>query len=185
MNKDLSEELDGIGDENGDIRYLFSYNLQRLAGMSSRIAAHELAPKFGLSTLEWRALAVLDFLQAAPLNLLAERTGIQRSQISRLTVDLESNDLVQREANLTDRRSTVLKLTQKGRSIVDEIMSLSRERNRRMLSKLNISERRQLMRLIGKATAGTAEYLEDLKSGKTNTETVEPEPASLFDSDRP
>lgn len=185
MNKDHSKDLDGIGDEDGDIRHLFSYNLQRLAGVSSRIAALELVPDFGLSTLEWRALAVLDFLGESPLNLLAQRSGIQRSQISRLIVDLEKEGLVQREVNKTDRRSTVLKLTSKGKSVVQQVMVRARERNRQMLSHLSAAERRQLMRLIGKVTAGTVEYLEDLKAGKTAPGTAEPAPASLFDADIP
>ena len=42
-------EKDGIGGEGGDIRDLFSYNLQRLAGVSTRIALLDIKPQFELN----------------------------------------------------------------------------------------------------------------------------------------
>src|SRR5262249_1271298 len=70
MRDSADRRFDGVGVEGDDIRHLFSYNLQRLAGLSSRIASLKIREGYDLSTIEWRALAVLDFLEAAPLHLL-------------------------------------------------------------------------------------------------------------------
>ena len=118
-------EMDGVGTGSGDIRHLFSYNLQRLAGMSSRIASLSLEGDHALTVQEWRTLAVLDFLQAAPLHLLAQRAGVQKSQMSRLVTDLEERGLVCREQHPTDKRSVLLRLTPKAQDLVRGDLGIS------------------------------------------------------------
>lgn len=173
--------LDGIGHENDDIRYLFSYNIQRLAGVSSRIAALELDEQFGLTVLEWRALAVLDFLKAVPMHVLAQRAGVQKSQMSRLIADLEERRLVQRKQHPHDKRSVLLGLTEKAQALVEDVLVLARARNSKMLSYLSVDERRQLMYLLGKATSGSTEYLSQLKNEDSSMISPEPAPASLLE----
>ncbi|MBB4122052.1 MarR family winged helix-turn-helix transcriptional regulator [Martelella radicis] len=163
QNDDTTAHLDGIGPEDGDIRHLFSYNLQRLAGMSSRIASLALERDFGVTVQEWRTLAVLDFLDAAPLHLLAQRAGVQKSQMSRLINDLEERDMVAREQHPRDKRSVVLQLTPEAKDLVKRILKKSRERNEHMLRELSQDERQSLMRLIGKITTATAETLDHYK----------------------
>ena len=163
MNKADIMEMDGIGSEAGDIRHLFTYNLQRLAGMSSRIAALSLDKEFGLTVQEWRTLAVLDFLEAAPLHLLAQRAGVQKSQMSRLITDLDERGLIEREQHPKDKRSVLLSLSDEARDLVRRVLVSSRDRNTRMLAHLDEAERKLLMQLIGKVILGTAEVLDDIK----------------------
>ena len=162
-------------------RHLFSYNLQRLAGVSSRIASLTLETEFGVTVQEWRTLAVLDFLDAAPVHLLAQRAGVQKSQMSRLVTDLENRELVVREKHPTDKRSVLLRLTPKATQLVRDILASSRERNDQMLSHLDHDERVQLMKLLGKATRGTAELLDKMKSPEHSDLPLAPAPASLFE----
>lgn len=156
--------LDGIGTDGGDIRHLFTYNLQRLAGMSSRIASLSLEGEFGLTVQEWRALAVLDFLEASPLHLLAQRAGVQKSQMSRLVTDLEERGLIEREQHPKDKRSVLLRLSGEAQDLVRRVLAASRDRNARMLAHLDEGERRVLMQLMGKISLGTAEVLEEMKA---------------------
>lgn len=181
MPTNSERHLDGIGSESDDIRYLFSYNLQRLAGISSRIASLELKDRFGLSVIEWRALAVLDFLNGATLNLLAQRAGVQKSQMSRLVADLEQSGYIEREMHPTDKRSTILQLSAKGKKLVRAVLDHSRERNRKMLSTLSAEERRVLMTLVGKVTHQASSYLEDIKLQEDQLVPQDPAPASLFE----
>lgn len=161
-------EMDGVGSESGDIRHLFSYNLQRLAGMSSRVASLSLERDHGLTVQEWRTLAVLDFLEAAPLHLLAHRAGVQKSQMSRLITDLEERKLVCREPHPVDKRSVLLRLTANAQDLVREVLASSRSRNDLMLSYLDAEERKYLMRLMGRVIQGTSRLLADVK-GETDT----------------
>lgn len=174
-------EMDGVGEGGDDIRHLFSYNLQRLAGLSSRIASLSMRADYDLTTIEWRALAVLDFLVQAPLHLLAQRAGLQKSQMSRLVADLEQAGLVRRVSHPSDKRSILLMLSPEGKALVARVLASSRERNDRMLSLLDPQERRMLMQLIGKVTVGSVAYLRQLKSDDRDGAPNDPEPPSLFE----
>ena len=136
---------------------------------------------FQLTVQEWRALAVLDFLGDAPLNVLAQRAGIQKSQTSRLISDLAKRGFIQRKRHPVDKRSTLLSLTSSGKELVRQILAQSRERNRKMLDGLTESERRQLMNLMGKALNSSLRYLEELKQDLTDTYEETTEPASFFE----
>jgi len=173
---------DGVGGEECDIRDLFSYNLQRLAGVSTRIALLDIKPAFDLNIHDWRALAVLDYLGAAPLQVLAQRAGVQKSQMSRTTATLEERGLIAREDNPRDKRSTLLKLTPKGKAIVRDVLATSQDRNRRMLTHLSQEERLQLMALMEKVTLGSLELLSELKGHVTEGHQT-PAPSTLFETE--
>lgn len=173
---------DGIGGEDCDIRDLFSYNLQRLAGVSTRIALLDIKPAFELNIHDWRALAVLDYLGGAPLQVLAQRAGVQKSQMSRTTAALEERNLIEREDNPRDKRSTLLRLTSEGKAIVRDVLATSRERNIRMLAHLSHDERIQLMALIEKVTLGSLELLSELK-GHVPEGHQTPAPTTLFETE--
>lgn len=173
----------GIGGTDGDIRDLFSYNLQRLAGVSTRIALLDIKPQFDLNMHDWRALAVLDYLGAAPLQVLAQRAGVQKSQMSRTTAALEDRALIERQDNPRDKRSTLLRLTDEGKRVARQVLDTSHERNRRMLAYLSEAERVQLMSLIEKATRGSLELLADLKGHVSESDLQTPAPSSLFETE--
>lgn len=174
--------LDGIGDDTSDVRYLFSYNLQRLASVSSQATMLYMLEDAGLTSQEWRALAILDFLGSAPMNLLAQRAGIQKSQTSRLIASLERRKLIIRKTDTYDKRINLLSLTPSGRDLVNSLMILSRDRNRRMLEALDESERLTLMHLISKVTKSSLGFLQELKGNSSRAAAVEPEPASIFEN---
>ena len=151
---------DGIGTEDGDIRALFSFTLQRLASLSTRIATRSVYEPYGLSIPEWRVLAVLGFLGEASVLMVAKHAAVLRTQLPRVTPQLEKRGLVQRKSNPEDGRSALLSLTETGRATVDEILRRSRARNEAMLSDLDPEERRELMRLVRKVTRTSRAHLE-------------------------
>ena len=177
-----SSDIDGIGSHDDDIRYLFSYNLQRLAGLSSRIALLGLKPDFDLNTHDWRAMAVLDFLGVAPLHTLAKRAGVQKSQMSRTVSALEERGFIGRETNPEDKRSVNLRLTHAGQKLVRDVLAASRERNRHMLAELTQEERCELMRLMEKVSRGSLAYLRAL-TGETAPPRRPPPPATIFETE--
>lgn len=173
--------IDGIGQDDDDIRYLFSYNLQRLSGLSSRIALLDIKPRFGINMHDWRAMAVLDFLGVAPLHTLAKRAGVQKSQMSRTVSALEEQGYIEREINPEDKRSVNLRLAPRGRKLVADVLAASRERNRQMLSELTSDERCELMRLMEKVTVGSLGYLRELKGERQARRP--PPPATIFETE--
>lgn len=148
-----------------DIRDLFSFQLQRLAGLSTRIAALSIRPKFNITPREWRAIAVLSYLKQAPLHELARHSGILKSQMSRTVSGLIDRGLIERSTHPEDGRSVLLRLSRAGARMTDQILSESHVRNDRMLALLSPKERKLLSALIARVfKASFAHYTEIKKS---------------------
>lgn len=167
-----------------DIRDLFSYNLQRLAGISTRIALLSIKPRFDLNMHDWRALAVLDYLGSAPLHVLAQRAGVQKSQMSRTVAGLDVRGLIAREDNPSDGRSSLLMVTEEGRRVVRAVLKDSQARNAGMLRYLDAEERRLLMELLEKVTRGSLEVLEGLKHPDGVRPVEVSAPRSIFETEQ-
>jgi DNA-binding MarR family transcriptional regulator len=146
-----------------DMRDLFSVQLQRLAGLSSRIAAMTIPQHFAISVLEWRTLAILDYLGRAPLVRIARHAGVLKSQMSRTITHLTSRHLIERHPNPQDGRSALLSLTAEGKAMVVRILDDSSERNKRMLKGLSEQEMMTLRGLMQRVFNNSLAYYEDLK----------------------
>lgn len=149
--------------EPGDIRELFSFQLQRLAGLSTRIAALAIRPKFGVTPREWRALAVLSYLNEAPLQVLARHSGLLKSQMSRTVSILIERGLIQRSSNPDDGRSVLLRLSDEGERVAGQILAESHARNDAMLADLSAAERRQLIALVQRVFKSSLVHYSDMK----------------------
>ena len=160
---------DGVGPEEGDIRALFSFTIQRLASVSTKIATRSVYEPHGLSIPEWRVLAVLGYLDEAPVLNIAKHAAILRTQLPRVIGELEKRGLVARKANPYDGRSALLSLTESGHRLVDEILEKSRDRNAGMLADLTLDERRELMRLVRIVLDTSRRNLERQEGGRRLT----------------
>ncbi|MBA8881863.1 MarR family winged helix-turn-helix transcriptional regulator [Phyllobacterium myrsinacearum] len=147
----------------GDIRDLFSFELQRLAGLSTRIAALSIRPKYGITAREWRALAVLKYLGKVPLQELAKHSGLLKSQMSRTVSAMIERGYIDKTANPGDGRSILLCLSAEGLDLSEQILDDSFERNEHMLSTLSQAERHMLIELLQRVTRSSTQYYHHLK----------------------
>jgi DNA-binding MarR family transcriptional regulator len=166
----------------GDVRELFCFNLHRLAGLSTKIAAAELKPTYGLTVNEWEVISVLDYLGAVPTYVVAQRAGIERSYLTRTVSSLQKRGYLERRENSKDRRVTIVSLTEEGRRIAKKILADARRRNERVLGNLSPAERDQLHMLIEKATGGALDYLDEIRGTDAEEEIVIPEPVTVYES---
>ncbi|HDS1817273.1 HTH-type transcriptional regulator MhqR [compost metagenome] len=150
-------------DQSTDMRDLFSVQLQRLAGLSSRIAALVIPQHFSITVLEWRTLAILDYLGEAPLVRVAKHAGVLKSQMSRLVTNLSKRELIERQPNPEDGRSALLCLSPSGKELVRSILEDSQARNEAMLDGLSDQEREQLKALMKRVYANSLSYFSELK----------------------
>lgn len=67
---------------------------------------------------------------------------------------LENMELVQREPDPDDRRGTLIRLTRRGRQVIDEAMPAHLRGETAMVAHLSISEQKTLGRLLGKLLRG-------------------------------
>jgi DNA-binding MarR family transcriptional regulator len=146
-----------------DMRDLFSVQLQRLAGLSTRIAAMTIPQHFNVTLLEWRTLAILDYLDSATLVRVARHAGVLKSQMSRVVSQLAERGLLVRQPNPDDGRSSLLHLTAAGQAMVQAILEDSSHRNERMLEGLDAAERAQLVALIQRVHHNSLGYFSELQ----------------------
>lgn len=157
-------------EKEADIRDLFSFQLQRLAGLSTRIAALSIRPKYGITPREWRVLAVLKYLGEVPLQELAKHSGLLKSQMSRTVSTMIDKGYIEKAANPEDGRSILLKLSPEGLSLSRVILDASLERNEEMLATLSHAEQQILVELLRRVTRTSSKYYRDLRSAASQSD---------------
>lgn len=94
---------------------------------------------------------ILRILVATPAitqQALAAALRTQPSRLVTLVDELEGKELVERQANANDRRRYALQLTEKGRSMLQEIGRIARTYQQELLAALSSDERGQLAALL-------------------------------------
>lgn len=157
-------------DKDPDIRDLFSFQLQRLAGLSTRIAALSIRPKYGITPREWRVLAVLKYLGEVPLQELAKHSGLLKSQMSRTVSTMIDRGYIAKTANPEDGRSILLTLSPEGLALSRSILEASLERNEEMLGTLSHAEQQILIELLRRVTRTSSKYYHDLRNAASQSD---------------
>jgi DNA-binding MarR family transcriptional regulator len=132
---------------------LDSFLPYRLAVLSHRVSrglAHRYEARFGISIPEWRCLAILARSADLTAGELAERTSLDRVQVSRATGRLVDRGIVARRADSGDRRAVRLTLTDAGKQLFAEIADVARAWEQDLTRALGISDRRALDRVMAK-----------------------------------
>lgn len=137
------------------------YRLSVLQLAVSRSLARIYAKRFNLSRHEWRVLAVL--AQEAPLTAMevAERTSMDKVQVSRAVAKLIAAGRVARETDPDDRRRTPLRPTPAGRALYRRIVPLVKARETELTSVLTPAEARALDRIIDKLHSRARDLQQD------------------------
>jgi DNA-binding MarR family transcriptional regulator len=137
----------------GNIRDLLSYRLARVAGLNDRSGHAHLAETFAITLSEWRVFGNIKTLAPVMLADLSRFMLIDKGQLSRTVSALIARGWVASKASKFDRRIILLTLTPAGQSEHDRILTFAAARNRTMLSVLEPTERRDLVRLLAKLEA--------------------------------
>jgi DNA-binding MarR family transcriptional regulator len=126
--------------------------------VSSAIARHY-SERFDLTIPEWRVIAVLGQTPGLSAREVAERTAMDKVQVSRAVRALLAAKRLTRATHASDGRATVLALSRKGQAIYAEIVPLALALEQQFLSELSPTERNALDRLLAKlATAAMRRF---------------------------
>lgn len=133
-----------------DIRLCFQ--VLTLAAAIDRDCARQLAPH-GLSEGRFVMLFLLDAAPAAGLapHELAERAGVTRATVTGLLDGLEHASLVERQADVQDRRALRIVLTHQGRQLTRQLFEQHGRWIAGLFCNLSLQERAQLALLLDKA----------------------------------
>jgi len=136
-----------------DLAHFVPYRLSVLSNRVSSAIARTYADRFDLTIPEWRCIAVLGGAPGLSAGDVAQRTAMDKVQVSRAIARLVENKRVQRVVDASDGRVARLSLTAKGRAIYDEVAPLALELEAKFLEALSPAERASLDRIMAKLNA--------------------------------
>jgi DNA-binding MarR family transcriptional regulator len=128
-------------------RYL-PYRLSILSNRVSSMIAETYSDKFALSVTEWRIMAVLGEYPDVSADEVSCKPQIEKSILSRAINKLLSRHLVTREFDPSDKRRSMLNLTETGLSVYEEIVPVAYEMETELLACFNKEEQEQLSKLV-------------------------------------
>ncbi len=133
-----------------DLEHFLPYRLSVLSNRVSGTIARIYTERFQLSITEWRVMAVLGRYPGLSANEVAQRTAMDKVAVSRAVARLLDAGRLDREIHGDDRRRSVLKLSEGGYRIYDELAPLALAFERRLLDGIDDQERAVLFRLLDK-----------------------------------
>ena len=122
--------------------------------VSSAIAQHY-SQRFDLSIPEWRVIAVLGQSPGLSARQVAQRTAMDKVQVSRAVASLLAARRLKKAAHVSDGRVAHLSLSARGQEIYDEVVPLALDLEKRFLSVLTLKEREALDGLLAKLLTGS------------------------------
>ncbi len=109
------------------------YRLAVLSSTVSTTVARAYDKRFGVSIPEWRVIAVLGRFPGLSAVEVAERTLMDKVAVSRAVTKLIKSGRIDREFDDTDKRRSILNLSEDGKKLHDEIAALALQFERDLL----------------------------------------------------
>ncbi|MCX7306092.1 MAG: MarR family transcriptional regulator [Hyphomicrobiales bacterium] len=119
--------------------------------MVSNAVSHEFARKVsdeGVTVAEWSFMRALYDLEPTPPSVLAERMGMTKGAISKLSERLVAKGLVKRAQSRQDKRAHSLSLTTEGRAKIPVLASLADKNDAEFFGVLMKEEHETLDRIL-------------------------------------
>jgi len=116
------------------------YRLSILSHSVSNSIATAYDQRFGLTIPEWRVIVILGRFPGLSAVDVAERTLMDKVAVSRAVTRLLKTGRIEREFADTDRRRSILNLSDKGRQVFDESAPLALEMESTLLEVLSQGE---------------------------------------------
>ena len=132
-----------------DLERFLPYRLSVLSNRISADIARLYDTRYGLSIPEWRVIAVLSRRPGLSATEVAQRTAMDKVAVSRAVSSLLDDGRIQRDTD-DDRRKSVLRLTDAGKAIYEDIAPKALAYEQRLLGTLKTDERQALDRLLAR-----------------------------------
>jgi DNA-binding MarR family transcriptional regulator len=113
-----------------------SFRISVAAKLLDRRLSRLVAERFGLAVAEYRVLAQVTLYPRSTVRSIAERTYVDKAQVSRAVAVLETMGLVMRATPASDRRSPVFTATKTGRQMVRKIVPKREAQERELATHL-------------------------------------------------
>jgi DNA-binding MarR family transcriptional regulator len=131
-----------------DLEHFLPYRLSVLSNRISSAIAREYSQRFALTVTEWRVMAVLGRYPGLSASKVALRTAMDKVAVSRAVARLLEAGRIEREFDDDDRRRSVLRLSEAGYAVYDQVVPLALDFERHVLGGMPAEERDLLFRLL-------------------------------------
>ena len=131
-----------------ELKNFLPYRLSVLSNRISSAIAREHSQRFGLGVTEWRVMAVLCRNRGLSANQVAQRTAMDKVAVSRAVAKLMEAGRIEREFDDDDRRRSMLRLSEAGYAVYDQIVPLALGFEQHLLGDIPAEERALLFRLL-------------------------------------
>jgi len=135
------------------LEYFLPYRLAVLSTTVSATVARAYDKRFGVSIPEWRVIAVLGRFPGLSAVEVAGRTMMDKVAVSRAVTKLIKNGHIDREFADTDKRRSILNLSEDGKRLHDEIAQLALQFERDLLLGFSEEELESLNSLMERLLA--------------------------------
>lgn len=132
------------------------YRLAVLSNTVSRALARLYERRFGISVGEWRVMANLARFGPLSANGVCDRSAMDKVQVSRAVAKAVEDGLIDRSIDPYDRRRSVLTLTEKGRSVHDQILPMAQDFQEHLKAALSSDENDSLQDMLSRLLSRAA-----------------------------
>ena len=139
------------------LNHFIPYRLANLANTVSNAFSRIYRNSFGLTVPEWRILARLAEQDGLNSKLIGTISFMDKSKVSRAVKLLEDKGLLIRQPVEQDKRAWCLSLTEAGMDLYRQLVPITLEWESELLSVLDTTEYRDLMRIMDKLDTKAAE----------------------------
>jgi len=136
-----------------ELEHFLPYRLSILSNTVSQSIASDYEQRFQLSMTEWRVMTILARFPELSAREVVERTAMDKVAVSRAVARLVNAGRVDRSVHDDDKRRSVLKLSDAGWAIHDEVAPMARGHEQELLARLSEDEKGQLERILDKLMA--------------------------------
>lgn len=133
-----------------NLKNFLPYRLSILSQSVSHLIAKDYGNRFGLTMHQWRCLVIINTHQNVSAKDICTHSLLDKMTVSRALRALASRDLIKTSLATDDKRKRILKLTQGGRKIYEEILPLAKNRESTLLNALTAKEVQTLDLIITK-----------------------------------
>ena len=126
------------------------YRLSLLSNAVSGAIAGVYVDKFAISMPEWRIMMILAEYPGISADEACRRTKIEKSVVSRAVARLLNRHFINRDMDENDRRRSILRLSETGLSVYDEVMPIARDYEAKLLADVTAEELENFNAMIDK-----------------------------------
>ncbi len=133
-----------------DIRDRLGYRVQNLANKMILWSARTYAAEFNIGVQEWRVLAILAKKGKGTAKEICDLTLMDKGNVSRAVKKMIKGGRLKESSDKKDKRKSLLIITPKGYDIYYQVKAVSDAREKKFMSALSPSEKKQLPIILGK-----------------------------------